>query len=96
MLAIAYINNMGGTVSPTLNRLNKEFWLHMVHGERHNSTGPTPCGGTELHCRCGIQNNEKQIRLAINLELGPLKGPFLTGVTVILDIPPFWHPIEGK
>lgn len=25
--AIAYINNMGGTVSPALNKLNKEFWL---------------------------------------------------------------------
>ncbi len=25
--AIAYINKKGGTVSPTLNRLNKEFWL---------------------------------------------------------------------
>ena len=25
--AIAYINKMGGTVSPTLNKLNKEFWL---------------------------------------------------------------------
>ena len=25
--AIAYINKRGGTVSPTLNRLNKEFWL---------------------------------------------------------------------
>ena len=25
--AIAYINKMGGTVSPALNKLNKEFWL---------------------------------------------------------------------
>ena len=26
--------------------------LAMVHGERHNSTGPAPCQGTELHSIC--------------------------------------------
>lgn len=33
MSAVAHINKMGGTVSPALNSLNKEFWLWCMERE---------------------------------------------------------------
>ena len=46
-------------MSPTLNRLNKEFWLWCMERD----IGPAPSRSTELYRRCGIQDNERQIRL---------------------------------
>ena len=73
--AVAYINKKGGTVSPALNHLNKEFWLWCMEREI-TAFGWNP----ELHCGCRINNNERQVRLDAlpkhfphNYILGPLE-----------------------
>lgn len=45
--AVAYINKLGGTVSPALNKLNKEFWLWCM--ERDISVQAQHLAG-ELNC----------------------------------------------
>ena len=78
--AVAYINKMGGTVSPALNKLNKEFWLWCM--ERDISVQAQHLAG-KLNCTADEESRVMKDRSdwmlcpsvfrQINRILGPLE-----------------------
>ena len=98
--AIAYINKRGGTVSPTLNRLNKEFWLWCM--ERDITVQAQHLAGA-LNCTADAESRIMRDRSdwmlcpnvfqAINHKLGPLEVDlFASRLTTQLSSFVSWRP----
>ena len=98
--AIAYINKKGGTVSPTLNKLNKEFWLWCM--ERDITVQAQHLAGA-LNCTADAESRVMRDRSdwmlnpsvfqAINHRLGPLEVDlFASRLTAQLRSFVSWRP----
>ena len=98
--AIACINKMGGTVSPTLNKLNKEFWLWCM--ERDITVQAQHLAGT-LNCTADAESRIMRDRSdwmlcpnvfhSINHEFVPLEVDlFASRLTAQLPSSVSWRP----
>ena len=61
--AVAYINRMGGTASPTLSQLTKNLRLWCMGRNILSQARHLPCRSIELHCRQGVEDLVRQIRM---------------------------------
>ena len=98
--AIAYINKMGGTVSPALNKLNKEFWLWCM--ERDTSVQAQHLAGklnetADEESRVMKDRSDwmlcPEVFQTINYKLGPLEVDLFAS-RLSTQIPTFvsWRP----
>ena len=98
--AVAYINKMGGTVSPALNKLNKEFWLWCM--ERDISVQAQHLAG-KLNCTADEESRVMKDRSdwmlcpsvfrQINRILGPLEVDlFASRLSAQLPMYVSWKP----
>ena len=55
---VTYVNKLGGTVSPTMNRIVKDLWMWCMRKDITLIAGDPKFGG-----RRGVLSNEGQIRL---------------------------------
>ena len=98
--AVAYINKMGGTVSPALNNLNKQFWLWCM--ERDISVQAQHLAG-KLNSTADAESREMRDRYdwklcprvfqSINNKFGPLEVDlFASRLTTQLPTFVSWRP----
>ena len=63
--AVAYINNLGGMVSPALTSLAKSLWL-WAPGERYSDNSPAHTRSVQHSSRLRIEVGERSLRLEID------------------------------